>query len=323
MFDVITFGSGTKDTYLILDKDKAKNNQKNICFRYGDKIEADEIRHTSGGGGTNTAAALSKFGFNVAWCGMVGNDEAGLGVMEELKEFGVDTNLTQSTNKRPTNQSVVLMSRGSDRTILTYRGASNEFGLGHIPWEKLNAKWFYIAPLAGENLGFFEPLLEFAQKRGIKTMLNPSAAQIQFILKKGLNLLSKINILSVNEEEALLLAKTREKNAEKLLAKFSKLVKDAVIITKGAKGACASDKKNIYSVGAAPCPVVDRTGAGDSFNAGFLSGFMENQDMTNALQLASAQAACNLQNWGAKFNLLCRADSWEKPNVKIKPICKH
>jgi len=319
MYDVITFGSGTKDTYLILDQNKIKDGNLDLCFRYGAKVEAHELRITTGGGGTNSAAALSKLGYHTAWCGMVGDDNEGNDVIADLKKFKVDRSFIKKTKEKPTNQSIVLMSPGSDRTILIYRGASNEYGLQDLDLKKIKAKWIYIAPLAGKNLDFFAPLLEYAANNGIKIMVNPGIAQIDF-LKQNMHLLNKIDILSVNEDEAARLTDHHIDQVTESLSILTKMVKSVTIITKGEKGVEVADKKNIYSAGIINVTIVDKTGAGDSFNAGFLAEYMKSGNIPNAIQLATADATCNMQNWGAKFNLLCSKDSWERINVTITSL---
>ncbi|HNY97777.1 MAG TPA: carbohydrate kinase family protein [Candidatus Pacearchaeota archaeon] len=319
MYDVITFGSGTKDTYLILDQKKIKDGNLDLCFRYGAKVEAHELRITTGGGGTNSAAALSKLGYRTAWCGMVGDDNEGKDVITDLKKFGVDGSFIKKTKEKPTNQSIVLMSPGSDRTILIYRGASNEYGLQDLDLKKIKAKWIYIAPLAGKNLDFFAPLLEYAADNGIKVMVNPGIAQIDF-LKQNMHLLSKIDILSVNEDEAARLTGYNSNQATESLNIIAQAVKSVAVITKGENGVEVADKKNLFSAGVIDVKIVDKTGAGDSFNAGFLAEYMKTGNIPNAIQLATADATCNMQNWGAKFNLLCPNDNWERVNVTITSL---
>jgi len=142
MFDIITFGSATQDIYLKSEKflpvfGKEFTTGKGICLPLGSKIEVEDIFFTSGGGGTNTAATFANQGFKVAYCGMVGDDNFGKLITDELKKYGIDTSLIKKTEKMPTNIAVLLMQPGNDRTLLVYRGASDLLGKKDIPWAKI------------------------------------------------------------------------------------------------------------------------------------------------------------------------------------------
>ena len=130
MFDIITFGSAAWDVFLRpknfeIIKDKKFITGKGIGFNLGSKIDVEEIRFNSGGGGTNTAATFSKQGFKTAYCAAIGNDMAGREIIKKLKKLKVDVRFVSKKKEKLTNHSVILDSeREKDRTILVYRGAS-------------------------------------------------------------------------------------------------------------------------------------------------------------------------------------------------------
>ncbi len=315
-FDVIVFGSGTKDTYMILDP-KNKTNGDGMCFSYGAKIDAKEIKHTTGGGGTNVACALNKIGLKSSWWGAVGQDQEGDNVLNDLKNFGVDFKMAKICKEKPTNQSVILMYPGSERTILTYRGASNHYFLQDLNFSKLKSKWIYIAPFGGKTLDIMEPILKHANQKNIKTMLNPGGAQIEYIKNRNLEILSLIDILSINMQEASMFSGKQDIN--EMIKELSKSIKDILIITDGENGCCVYEKKTnkLYKAGVVKTEIIDMTGAGDSFNSGFLAGYIQKNDIAYAIALGSAQSAYNIQNWGAKFNLLDKKDNWPKVDVSV------
>src|SRR6185436_7671173 len=114
MFDIITFGSATRD---ILAKPKQltslkyekSESQKEVCFPFGSKIDIDDMQFTSGGGGTNTAATFALQGFKTAYCGTIGVDLAGQEIINELKNLKINTSLVVKTDKKITNHSVVIL----------------------------------------------------------------------------------------------------------------------------------------------------------------------------------------------------------------------
>jgi sugar/nucleoside kinase (ribokinase family) len=319
-FDVTVFGSGTKDTYMILNQ-KDHNQSQGICLPYGGKVDATEIRHTTGGGGTNVACALAKFGLKASWWGGVGNDLEGSNVLNDLKEFGAHFKYVVIKDNIPTNQSVVLMYPGSERSIVTYRGASNDYNLQDINFGKLKSKWIYIAPSGGKSLEIFKPILEHASKKQIKTMVNPGSAQLDYI-KQNLNILSLIDVFVLNDDEASDISGVNKDDIIGMGKKLLETAKNIVIITKGEKGCEVFDKTNKkhYQAGVIKTEVVDMTGAGDSFCAGFLAGYINKNDLMYAIQLGSAESSHNIANWGAKFNLLSKKDDWEKVEVKVSDL---
>ncbi|MFA4998520.1 MAG: carbohydrate kinase family protein [Candidatus Paceibacterota bacterium] len=326
MFDVITFGSATQDIFIKSKKflpalSKTFATGKGVYLEYGSKIEVEDIILASGGGGTNSAAVLTKLGLKVAYCGIVGNDYLGNLVIKELDKFKVNTDFVKRTGKKPTNISVFLTYPKKDRTALVYRGASDLLSKKDIPWQKIkNAKWFYLGPFAGKLASLTESLVNFAKKNNIRVALNPGYNQLtlpQPVLKR---ILAKVDILILNKEEACLLTKISYKKERKIFEKLDKLVSGICIMTKGGQGVVVSDGTYLYRAPSLGLKAVDKTGAGDSFGASFVAGIMERDDITYAIQLGMANSAYNIAKFGAKEGILRKGQSW--PKVKVsKGLC--
>lgn len=327
MYDIITFGSATKDIFINtkeakLIRDKKFVTGKGICLNLGSKVEIEDIVLSSGGGGTNTAVTFANQGFKTAYCGSVGKDFAGEEIIAELGKFGVSTELIVKTDKKPTNHSVVLSGEKEDRTILVYRGASTYLTKENIPWNKLQAKWFYISPLSGELCQIFNDLIDFAVENKIKIALNPGSCQLSLpdkVLRKALN---KVDVLILNQEEASELTKIPFSKEEDIFRKIDEICPGIAIMTKGDKGAVISDGQYLYRAASPAIKVVDTTGAGDSFGAGFVSGYIQSgYDVTPAMQLGIANAIACLKSVGAKDGLLKKDDKFAKVKV-IKEECQ-
>ena len=327
MYDIITFGSATKDIFLKTHKSKILKDQdfmtgKGVCFNLGSKIDVDEIVFGSGGGGTNTAVAFAKQGFKVAYCGVVGDDLAGKEIIQELKSYKIDTKLIIESKNKATNHSVVLMTSGDDRTILVYRGASESLKKTDISWKKLKAKWFYIAPLAGDSDDVFEAIIDYAKKNNVRVALNMGDRQLglpKSILEKYLSI---VDVVIVNQEEAAKLTKIPYEKTEEIFNKLDEMCTGITIMTKGDGGVIMSDGYFIYRAPILKSEVVDKTGAGDSFASGFLSGFIQSAgDTEYALQLGTANASECLGTIGAKTGLLKKGQKFAKVEVK-KEACK-
>lgn len=329
MHDIITFGSATKDIFIktknvkVLADKKKFTTGKGVCFGLGSKVEIDEMAFASGGGGTNTAVGFANQGFRVAYCGSLGNDLSAQEIINELKALNIDTGLIVRTDKKPTNHAIVIEGVDSDRTILVYRGASEQLEKEDILWDKIQAEWFYIAPLSGKLFNIFEHLLSFAVKNNIKVALNPGNAMLVLPPAKIKEILKKVDVLILNQEEASVLTKTPYAKEKQVFKKLDDLCPGIAIMTKGEMGATVSDGKDIYSAPALKTRVVDKTGAGDSFSSGFVSGYMQsNGDIVSALQLGIANSAACLKGLGAKGGLLKKGQKFDKVHVSIQPVKK-
>lgn len=318
--NIITFGSATNDIYLIskdfkIVSEKHLYTQKGLCLNLGSKIEIKNILFRTGGGGTNTAFTFKNQGFNIAWCGMVGNDDAGKKIIEELKEKGINTSFILKTSKKPTNHSVILISPGKERTILVFRGAAGELTKNNIPWQKLKADWFYLAPLSGKLALIFEDLVDFAKKNKIKVAANPGNSQLSLPSKKLEKILKKIDLLFLNQEEASMLTKIPYYKEKEIFKKLDEMVPGICVMTKGSEGAVVSDGKYLYKAPAIKTKIIDTTGAGDSFGSGFLSGLIKKNDISFAIQLGTANSSACIKEWGAKKGLLEKNQKWQKVKV--------
>src|SRR3989338_2058931 len=245
MLDIITFGSATQD---IMVRPKKLTNLKyeraqnvpQVCFPMGGKIDVDEMDFYSGGGGTNTAATFAKQGFKTAFCGVVGDDQAGKQVLDELKRLKVDTNLVLKTKEKATNYSVIISSEGEDRTILAYRGASDLLDKNKILWGKIKSKWLYLAPLSGLLCDAFEDIVNFAFENKIKIAVNPGNSQLSLPAENLQRIFKKIDILILNQEEASFLTKISFREESEIFKKIDQMCPGVAIMTKGIEGAVAS-----------------------------------------------------------------------------------
>ncbi|MDD4663787.1 MAG: carbohydrate kinase family protein, partial [Caldisericia bacterium] len=280
----------------------------------GSKIDVEDIKFTFGGGGTNTAVSFAKQGFKTAYCGAVGQDIGGKEVIEELKSFKVDSSLVLKSKDKATNHSIIISSDGEDRTILVYRGAADILNKENIPWNKLKTKWIYLAPLSGSLSEAFEDIVNFAFENKIKIAINPGNVQLSMPIEDLTRILKKVDILILNKEEASFLTKISFQDEAEIFKKIDEICPGVAVMTKGGEGVVVSDGKYLYS--AMPDPnreIVDTTGAGDSFSAGFLSDFIRyNGDIEKAIQLGLANSAGCLSQVGAKNGLLDKNSKFER-----------
>ncbi|MFT4282809.1 MAG: carbohydrate kinase family protein [Candidatus Woesearchaeota archaeon] len=284
----------------MVDGKKTLVEDESLVYPIGEKIIIDHLDFQIGGGGTNTAVAFSRLGFKTGYLGKIGHDDNGLKVYNLLKEEKIEF-LGAVGDK--TGFSVILDSMMDDRTILTYKGCSNDLSVEDVDFSKLKSTWFYFSSMMEESLKTSFELAKFIKKSGAKLAFNPSL----YITKLGLNALKPIlkvtDILVFNKEESETL--TGLDDQIEIFKVLKKSIRGIVIITDGKNGVSLYDGSNIYF--ATPTPnlnIVETTGAGDSFAAGFTAGFMLKKSIKDSMKMGLLQSEAVIQEYGAKSNLL-------------------
>jgi ribokinase len=294
-YDVITFGSAVVDVFIDSKEDEKKGE---FCFPAGCKIAVDNINFTVGGGGTNTAAAFSKLGLKAGFAGKIGDGHNAGIVLRELKKSKVD--FLGKQGREHTGFSIIFGGRGGDRVILTHKGINNLLRIEDLNFRKLDADWFYIASLMGESFKTIKKIIPIAKKKGIKIAFNPSQYQVKQGAKKLKVILENTDVLILNKEEAITLVGKGD-----LLGKLNSLGPKIVCVTDGKNGNEVYDgihrlKAKVHQ----DIKVVERTGAGDAFGAGFIAGLIKNMAVEEAMQCGIANSESVIQTPGAKGGLL-------------------
>jgi len=301
MFDVVCVGSATIDHFLTVS-------QKLKSITYGSKVLVKHIETHTGGGGSNSAAALSKLGLKTAYLGKLGNDDGSKVVEEEFRRHKI-TILNKRKSKLPLDEAFILNSEQErDRIIYVHKGSSEDLKTKDIP-VKINTKWFYLATLMGKSFPNLIRLSKYAKRHNIKTLFNPSTYLAKQGLRKLKPILKNTNILILNKEEAKLLLKTKSNDVKLLLNKLKKQIKDTVIITNGPKTLHALNQNTIYSSTPPKIKVIHTAGSGDAFNSGFLAGIIKKYPFAEALKLGQANASSVIQHFGTKNKLLTEKEA--------------
>lgn len=312
MYDVITVGSATVDAFAETDKKFLKNGK--FCFDIGSKILIKDLIFEVGGGGTNSAVALSRLGLKVAYLGKLGRGENSKRILNLLKEEKIDTSLVSRENAR-TGFSIILDAKGKDRTILTYKGSNEDLDISDLRFEYLNTGWFYFSSMTGKSFEAQKRLAEFAQEKGMRIAFNPSS----YLTEKGVAYLKPIinrtELLIMNYEEATMLSHT--KDVKKTLKFLQNLGPRIIVITNAAKDVLIYTNETLYTVKPHAIKVVETTGAGDAFASSFLAGIIKTEDIEFSIQLALVNSESVITHYGAKKNLLRMGEAIR--NIKKNP----
>lgn len=298
MFDVVTFGSGVVDAFVDTDVAEKKGF---VSYPVGSKILLKNLRFDVGGGGTNTAVAFSRLGLKTGYVGKLGEDGNGRRILELLKKEKVKF-LGKVEKRGLTGYSIILDSKEHNRTILTYKGASNELVFRDLNLRKFKTRWLYLTSLLGASFKTQKKLVDYLSRKGVKIAFNPSEYLIKRV-KLG-SILRLTDVLICNREEAEFLCRKNKIKTRDYLAGVFSLGPKIVVVTDKNKRIYAYDGSRKFSLKPHNVKVVERTGAGDAFGAGFVAGQIVGKSIEESLKLGLAEGESVLRHFGAKNNLL-------------------
>lgn len=282
----------------------------------GAKADVNNITFSTGGGATNAAVTFARQGLHSQFMGTIGHDPAGLAVLNDLDQEGVDTTHVSYSNKYNTGYSVLLLAPSGERTILTYRGASTHYDASNFDLRDCKADWLYVSSMAG-SMDALDKIFTQAHELGIKIMFNPGKGELSQP-KKLKSLLEDVDVLSVNREEMQTIVEGQE--LEELVRHAMHYVPVA-IVSDGPNGVVATDGKTIVRAGMyEDVPVIDRTGAGDAFGSGFLSQWAQGKSLKESIIFASANSTSVVTKIGAKVGILTSDAQLHEMPLSEKPF---
>jgi len=307
-FDVLTIGSATQDIFLRSKKfeevpDKNAPDGYDVLFPFGAKINVDDIFTTTGGGATNAAVTLARFGFKTACLTRIGKDQAGDSAIADLKRDKIATSLVQIDPEHKTDHSVILLSGTGHRAILSHRDASAHLDTAAVPWNKLSAKWVYITSVAA-NLSLLHDAFAFAKRVNARIAWNPGRAELDLGIDHLQGLLSQTAVLILNREEAALLSEKPPEWLPQIIERLSAYPTEALVITDGGKGAYVHASQKTWFAPALDVKRVNTTGAGDAFGSGFVAAYARTSDIKTALATGLLNATGVVCHMGAKAGIL-------------------
>ncbi|MBO2458421.1 carbohydrate kinase family protein [Actinomadura violacea] len=247
-----------------------------------------------GGSAAIAAHGAARLGLATAFAGLVGRDAAGDFVLDALSGAGVDVSRVVRHDTLPTALTVCLNRPGGDRAILTAAGCLAEFGPEHVPdvtARHVHAASYFLQPRLAEAL---PALLRGHRAAGATTSLDTNddpSGRWEF----APGLLAECTFLLPNEAEALSLS-GRAALPEALDALAG--AGCVPVVKRGGQGAVALKDGETVHAGAPRTDPADTVGAGDSFDAGFLAGWLDRGDLAHALALGAVCGALSTRAVG-------------------------
>jgi ribokinase len=303
MYDIITFGGAVVDTFVYTGIPERGNS---MCYTVGTKIEVQDLAFSTGGGATNTATSFSRLGLKTGTIIKLGNDLNAKLILDILKKEKIS--FLGKQEEGLTDYSVILDSKEHNRTVLTYKEKSNSISFNELNLKKLKTKWFYFSAMDNKSLETQKKLAVWASRNGVNIAYNPSA----YLTRRGPSCIKEIlentKILILNDEEARHLVPTGD-----LFGGLHRFGPEIVCITFGPKGNSVSDRKELFSSLPNNIKVKERTGAGDAFASGFVTGMIKFNDTKKAILMGSLNAESVIQKRGAKVGLL----TWKEMGYQL------
>lgn len=287
-------------------------------FKTG-SMPMQDIKMTYGGNGYNEASALRALGVEVNLISKLGNDEAGMKVMERLKSLGVDTTDVILEDNLTTSINVVLFDENGERRFLTNpAGSQRKLSKGDVLVALDN-----MADVVCFSCMFVSPLYDILSMKQTFAAIKEKGKTLVVDMTKPKNgetiedireLLPYIDYFLPNEEELKMLCKDDiDKAAAMLLEGGAK----CVVVKVGGNGCRIYSKDETSAVPAYRIDkVVDTTGAGDSFVAGFIYGLVNSMPLIDCSRFGNATASCSVEHIGATDGIL----SLDEPMRRYKEV---
>lgn len=258
----------------------------------------EDIRMTAAGTAAGTALTLAKLGARVRTAGAIGTDPTGDLLVQLLDKAGIDTGLLVRRIDTSTSASVLPIRPNGDRPSLHLLGANITYGLDDVPWDAVaEATHLHLGgpELIGAEVA--ARILAHAKEHDVVTSVDLLAPGELGTFDQIEPLLPYVDYLLPNDDQVLGFSGEADllTGAKKLVAAGAGLV----AVTRGGEGALLVTAEGTETVPAFEIDVVDTTGCGDAFSAGFLRGISLDRTPREAAILGSAAAALVAQGLGS------------------------
>jgi sugar/nucleoside kinase (ribokinase family) len=269
----------------------------------------------SGGSAANTIHGLAKMKAECGYIGRIGHDECGDFYENDLKKAGVHSMLNRS--QTPTGRAFTFITPDSERTFATYLGAAVELRPEDInPTIYRDYELLHIEGYLVNNTSFIEKALKTAKACNLKISLDLSSYNVveanREFLKKTIP--EFVDIVFANEEESKAYTGKNPLEAVNEIAAQC----DVAVVKIGKDGALIKSQDQFIKIEAVPANIIDTTGAGDQFAAGFLFGSTQNLDLDKCGKLGALLAGQVIETFGARI----LDKHWPEILEKIKRILK-
>lgn len=300
MLDLITIGGIGADLFFKADNLTTKD--KRYFLALGGKYYLNDFHFKIGGSAANIAIGVKKNGLKTAPCAIIGNNVFRKHITHHLKLKKISTNLT-IFKQNYSNISIILLKENGDRTIINYETEHDHPAEDKVILRKIKkTQAVYLGNLPDVSFSERERLLRQLKKRSVFVFANFGAKDCCKPKKRLKRLLKYVDILILNAHELSSLAKkpyNRINFSKNILWIIPAKIK-VLVVTDAEKGSYGYERDKVYFQKAIkPSMIVDTTGAGDGYTAGFISSYLRNEDVELAMRKGAQYASRILSKIGA------------------------
>jgi len=299
-FDVIGFGALNVDKLFKVNKIASAEEESFVT----------SFEEACGGSAANTMVGLARLGCKVGFIGKVAEDREGKMLFEDFRGESVDTNGITTVKHGRSGTAMGFVDKRGERALYVDPGVNDTIEFGEInKGYVFQTRFLHLTSFVGQKS--FQ-----TQKRLVKTLPREVKVSLdigELYARKGVRALEPIMngtfVMMPNAKELQILTKKADykRNAEVLLEKGVKII----AVKLGNKGCYVTDGKESSMVEAFKVKVVDTTGAGDAFCAGFLYGLISNRSLYECGRLGNFVASRGIMKMGARAGLPRLSDLME------------
>lgn len=331
MLDILCVGDAVLDIFLQIPEDSPhfdlNQDKTKLLIDYGYKIHVDDYVKEIGGNACNAAVGISRLNKKAGLCAEIGNDEFSNFILNKLKLENINTAFVSQTPNKKTSFSVSLSFKGERTLLVEHVYRDHNFNI-----ENSSARFVYLSSLGDKWQDAYQNTLDFVKNTKSRLAFNPGTLQLDERTRLVMEIIEKSDYLFLNKQEAekLLFGKDKDLPSEKsdikkLLFGLKSLGAKNIIITDSDNGSYVFDESdNYYHLEILKIKVIEKTGAGDGYNAGFIAAILNGKSITGAMLWGTVNSASVIQKIGAQQGLL-KIDELEERlsfsgNLKVETI---
>ena len=286
--EVIGFGALNVDKLYSVENIASKDEESFI------KDETDN----PGGSAANTIVGLSRLGCSTSIIGKIAEDEDGDLIEYNLAINGVYSNNLIYSETGSTGKCLGFVDSEGERCLYIDPGVNDEIRIDEInPLNIMRCKIMHYTSFVGDS---YKTQIELLVKLNDQCVLSfdPGMLYVQKGFDELKPILERTNILLINESELRLLCNNSKSSLKELAIGFLDLGIETIVVKQGSKGVFAMNNQEDCEVESYECDVVDTTGAGDSFNSGFLYSYLKGYDLEKSCRIGNWVASKSIEGFG-------------------------
>jgi ribokinase len=291
-FDVVGFGALNVDKLFKVNK---------IAEADGEGFITDR-EETCGGSAANTVAGLARFGCRVGFIGKIAADREGRILLNDFRKENVNTEGIVHVKNGRSGTAMGFVDAKGERALYVDPGVNDTISFSEINTEyAFRARFLHLSSFVGEKSFQTHKKLVEALPRTVKASLDPGELYARRGLASLEPIIKRTFVLLPNQRELELLTKTAsyKEGAEALIKTGVKIV----AVKMGGKGCYVTNGKESYLIEPFKVKIVDTTGAGDAFGAGFLYGLIKGKSLRECGRIGNFVASRCITKMGARAGL--------------------